>query len=180
MDWEILYEDHAERVFAYSLRRVSREDALDVVAETFLVAWRRLDDIPEDPIPWLLRVASNVMSNQERSARRRDALKAKLTVVDRGHLSARGDPAEEIGSKEVVLELLANLPKAEREALLLVTWEDLDIRSAANALGCSSAALAVRLHRARKRLKKELKSLGAIRVTNDPATRPELEEGEAR
>lgn len=174
--WELLYEDHSARVLAYALRRVSRDEALDVLADTFLVAWRRLDDVPDDPVPWLLRVARNVISNQERSARRRNALKAKLAIVGEPHLVP--DPAEEIGSKSVIIAALSGLPKAEREALLLVAWENLDSRSTAKVLGCSPATLAVRLHRARKHLRRDFERLGLTESSWTSMTHPALEEGE--
>lgn len=149
------------------------------MTETFLVAWRRLDAIPDDPIPWLLRVARNVISNQERSSRRRDALTAKLAMVHPVHRPGMADPSDEIGSKEAVFAVLASLPPAEREAMLLVAWEDLDVKTAASILGCSTSALTVRLHRARKRLRKELGDVGLLGVRR-PANQAALEEGEAR
>lgn len=125
-----------------------------MVAETFLVAWRRIDRVPIDPLPWLLRTASNVIANQLRAERRRMALQAKACLALDG--ASGPDPAEDIGSKQFVLDLLSRLPKAEREALLLTVWEGLGTRQGASALGCSRSAFAVRLHRARKRLAREL------------------------
>ncbi|HWF23902.1 MAG TPA: sigma factor [Solirubrobacteraceae bacterium] len=74
--FERLYREHAGRVKAYGLRRVGSEAAADeVVSDVFLVVWRRLDDVPDDPLPWLLGVARNaatpLLEGTERSARPR-------------------------------------------------------------------------------------------------------------
>ena len=69
-----LYERHASLVLAYARRRIGADEAEDVLAETFLVAWRRRDDVPDDALPWLYAVAGNVLRNRTRSARRQAAL----------------------------------------------------------------------------------------------------------
>ena len=76
--FEQLFNAHYWAVRGYVLRRSPSGAAEDVVAETFLVAWRRLDDIGEDPLPWLLGVARRVMANQHRAERRRGALATRL------------------------------------------------------------------------------------------------------
>jgi RNA polymerase sigma factor (sigma-70 family) len=154
--FELLYKACADRVLRYALRRASWEDAQDVVAETFTTAWRRLDDIPDDALPWLFRVARNHLSNQQRTVRRRGALSIKLhaefgsrpTYSDSGEL---GDAPD----RELVAAIHA-LPEREREAFMLVAWDGLDNERAARALGCSSTTFRVRLHRARRRLRKAL------------------------
>src|SRR4051812_40403011 len=75
---ESLFRGHHRAVSAYARRRVPGEAADDVVASTFLVAWRRLDDVPADSLPWLLAVARNVIATQQRGSRRRGALRARL------------------------------------------------------------------------------------------------------
>src|SRR5947209_1710216 len=65
-----IFQACAGRVYAYARRRGTAEDAQEVVAETFLVAWRRLDHVPADPLPWLLNVARKVLANRRRSSRR--------------------------------------------------------------------------------------------------------------
>ena len=79
--WESLYASHAGQVFAYASRRVGVDDAADVVAETFLVAWRRLGDVPDDALPWLYAAARNVVNNARRAEIRRDALRSRLAAA---------------------------------------------------------------------------------------------------
>jgi RNA polymerase sigma-70 factor (ECF subfamily) len=143
-------EAHTAAVLAYALRRTSREDAADVVAETFLVAWRRLDGVDErSALPWLYAVARRVLLSQQRSTRRQRAIAERV---------AAGLPEAsetEFGSPRV-LEALAALSEAEREVLMLTAWEELSSTDAAKVLGCSATAYRIRLHRARKRLRERL------------------------
>jgi RNA polymerase sigma-70 factor (ECF subfamily) len=141
---------HTAAVLAYALRRTSREDAADVVAETFLVAWRRLDDVDErTALPWLYGVARRVLLSQQRAARR------QLAIAER---FAAGLPevSETTFGSPRVLEALSALSETEREVLLLTAWEELSGADAAKVLGCSATAYRIRLHRARKRLRERL------------------------
>jgi RNA polymerase sigma factor (sigma-70 family) len=147
--WEWLYAEHADRVLAYARRRVGPQDAPDIVADTFLAAWRRREAIPSDALPWLYAVARNVIANSRRAARRRDALHDRLVFTEPGPVD---DPSRQLDERADVLSALRQLPPMEREALMLVTWEDLEPHRAAAALGCSAAALRVRLHRGRRKL----------------------------
>ncbi len=165
--FEDLFRANYGAVRGYALRRATSEAAQDVVAETFLVAWRRLDDVPDDALPWLFGVARRVLANQRRTVRRGAALERRLA----GAGSAAGssfDPGETVGETEVVRIALGRLSDSSREALLLVAWDGLSAARAARAAGCSRATFAVRLHRARARLAAELAAL-------EPAAAPELE-----
>ncbi|HEY7399641.1 MAG TPA: RNA polymerase sigma factor [Actinomycetota bacterium] len=164
VSWEWLYAEHADRVLAYARRRVDPQDAPDVVAETFLAAWRRREVIPTDALPWLYAVARNVISNSRRAERRRDALRGRLAVVRTGDGE---DPVARVDDQTVVISALRQLPPMEREALMLVTWEDLEPHRAAAALGCSAAALRVRLHRGRRKLR------GLLNAGTGPSFDPE-------
>jgi RNA polymerase sigma-70 factor (ECF subfamily) len=164
--FESLFRDNYADVRAYALRRTSREAAQDVVAETFLVAWRRLDDVPEDALPWLYGVARRVLSNQRRTADRGAALERRLAGAEVGH--AFGDPGDGAGEAELVRHALRLLPQAQREALILVAWHGLSGARAARAAGCSRAAFAVRLHRARVRLARELEALEQAPASAEP------------
>jgi RNA polymerase sigma-70 factor (ECF subfamily) len=141
---EELFHEHGRAVWAYARRRASASDADEVVSETFLVAWRRLDDIPERPRPWLLGVARRCLANVERGAARQSAVQLRLA-------SQREPSPAESGSGRV-LEALASLTASEREVLTLLAWDELSPAEAAVVLGCSRAAVYLRLHRARRRL----------------------------
>ena len=127
----------------YALRRTDRDTAQDVVAETFTVAWRRLDKVPEKPLPWLYGVARRVLANQRRSTRRLTSLRRKL--------EPDADTAPELADPELAAALRA-LPAIDREILALVAWEGLTAAEAAVVLDCTSTAARLRLHRARARL----------------------------
>jgi RNA polymerase sigma-70 factor, ECF subfamily len=155
--FEDLFREHYAAVRGYALRRAPRDLAQEVVAETFLVAWRRLDDVPDDALPWLYGVARRVLANQRRSARRNVALERRLAgAVPTG---GSGDPSESLGDKELVRSALARLSDREREALTLIAWHGLTGARAARAAGCTRSAFALRLHRARTRLASELSAL---------------------
>ncbi|MFZ1994461.1 MAG: RNA polymerase sigma factor [Solirubrobacteraceae bacterium] len=145
--FEELFAAHYWAVRAYVLRRAPSGSAEDVLAETFLVAWRRLDSLGEDPLPWLFGVARRVMANHQRAERRRGALTARLQGLLAGQASHWEPPTAM--SEELALAMV-RLSSHEREALLLVAWEGLEPARAARAAGCSPAAFRARLHRARR------------------------------
>lgn len=143
-EFERIYELHARAIAAYALRRTSSEqDAEEIVAETFLIAWRRGAELRGDPLPWLYGVARRVHASHARKA-------------GRAPLELRDDVAAPLdGSLEraELLTRLLRLPALERDALLLIVWEGLDQKACARALGCSRVAVALRLRRARARLR---------------------------
>lgn len=148
-----LYRAHSRAVLRYAARRTDPDSAGDVVAETFLVAWRRLADVPADlgqAEPWLYAVARRVLANAERSSRRSQRVAARLR--QQGAADHVPDPAAVFSERQRVIQALSNLSEADQEALRLVGWEGLDVAGAALAMGCSRSAMAVRLHRARRRL----------------------------
>lgn len=147
--FEALFHAHRRQVLAYARRRVDAATADDVVADAFLVCWRRLDDVPSDALPWLLGVARRCLANRVRGDARRLALAERAAGAE---VAASGDPAEVFGERERVLAAFAALSERDREVLALVAWEGLDVAGAATAMGCSKTALKVRLHRARRRL----------------------------
>ena len=141
-----LYARHFDAVRAYAWRR-GPDEADDVVAETFLVAWRRLDQVPVESLPWLFAVARNVRCNMERGERRRRLRE------ERGAPAAAGaTPAAILEERSAVRSALAQLSESDREVLMLAAWEQLDRAGMAAALGCSRTAVTVRLFRARRRL----------------------------
>jgi RNA polymerase sigma factor (sigma-70 family) len=148
-----LYREQARAILAYALRRVENpEDASDVVAETFLVAWRRLDEVPlgRKERLWLYAVARRVTANVRRAEGRRTRLSERLAETLPTELAI---PPESRGQATEVLRAMAGLGDEERELLLLVIWDELSPSEAAKVLGLSQLAARSRLHRARRRLR---------------------------
>lgn len=159
--FDALYREHALAVLRYALRRTDASDAQDVLSDTFLVVWRRLEDVPAGPesLPWLYAVAGRVLSEHGRAARRRRRLERKL-----GGQPAEPAPdegAEDLTVYAAVRTALNALPDRDREVLRLWAWEQLDGRQLALALECSANAAAIRLHRARRHLADALGGLPA-------------------
>jgi len=154
-----LYDAHHGAVVAYARRRTTDPtDAQDVVADTFTIAWRRLPEVPEGDaaLPWLYGVARRVLANQRRGNQRRADLSARLwsqapAGVDLESQVVAGD------ERRIVLVALSRLRPADRELLRLAVWEELPHRDIASVVGCSESSVAVRLHRARTRLGREIR-----------------------
>ncbi len=147
-----LWSAHAVRVQAYLWRHTDPDTAQDVLSETFLVAWRRLDDVPDPALPWLLVVARNLVRNAHRAARRRRTLDDELAALAASAPLPEAAPEALAVERDALLRGLARLGEREREAILLVAWDGLAPADAADVAGCSTAAFHVRLHRARRRL----------------------------
>lgn len=172
-----LYRAHCRAILAYALRRVETpEDAGDVVAETFLVAWRRLGEVPVDAgaRAWLYAVAHRVVANLGRSERRQTRLGRRLAQSLRTELATHRPPR---GEAAEALRAMGDLDDGDRELLLLVSWEGLSPSEAAKVVGISALAARSRLHRARRRLRALLEE---ERSTPEPSGNPELEMEEAR
>jgi RNA polymerase sigma factor (sigma-70 family) len=152
-----LYAAHGRAILAYAVRR-SRDpqDAADVLAETFLVAWRRLDDVPagDQARLWLYGVARRTLANQARSERRRERLAERLRHELPAAVTAVAPPSA--GTDWAVLTALRALEDPDREILLLAGWERLEAGQIAAVLGISGVAARARLHRARRRLRARL------------------------
>lgn len=146
-----LWDLYAHRVMAYASRHVDPDSVQDVVSETFLVAWRRLADVPGDPLPWLLVVARNTISNRRRSAYRARVVELEMARVARVARPADGADVPAVARAEV-LRALGTLTTTEREAVFLTAWDGLDAAAGAQVAGCSVDAFAKRLSRARARL----------------------------
>ncbi len=148
-----LYRDHEREILRYALRRsADPQDAADVVAETFLVAWRRLGEVPAggEARLWLYATARRVLANHQRGIKRRTRLAERLRDELRRQLPLQ--PA----SDRPVLDALAAMAEADRELLMLVGMEELSPSEAARVLGISTMAARTRLHRARRRLRARL------------------------
>jgi RNA polymerase sigma-70 factor (ECF subfamily) len=145
--FEAIFDRHYPAVAAYVARRASPELVDDVLADTFLVVWRRLDDVPADPLPWLIGVARKTLATHRRAQTRRLSLISRLVAT---RMTPSGDSANETAG---VTEALRRLSARDREAITLIAWEGLTPREAAAAVGVSPVAFRVRLHRAKRRLR---------------------------
>ena len=156
-----IYTRHVDAVTAYVRRRTEADSVEDVVAETFVVCWGRLDRVPDEPLPWLLAVARKTLANRYRAAAR-----PRVATGDRqtSEVELVGDP--------VLAHAFARLTDPDREVLRLVAWEQLSLREAATVLGCSYVACRVRFHRARRRLAANLETL---EPTATAGRRPQVE-----
>jgi RNA polymerase sigma-70 factor (ECF subfamily) len=146
--FEALFRANAGAVRTYVCRRYGVDAADDVVADVFVVAWRRLGDVPDDALPWLLGVARKVLANRRRGEARQHALLARVRSERVEAMPASGAQSD-VG--ESVLRVLSRMREGDREALLLVAWEGLSAAQAANVLGVSPNTFAARLSRARRR-----------------------------
>ena len=155
-----LYNRYYQRVLRYALQHVDPGVAEDVASETFLIAWRRLAEVPPVPLPWLLAVARNLLRQQFGHARRRRRLADHIAALTSERDLIAWDAGEHVVERAAALEALAALPADDVETLTLVTWHGLSAAEAAAVVGCSPRAFTVRLHRARKRL------ADALRVTD--------------
>ncbi len=168
-----LFRDHERAVLAYAMRRTpTLGDAEDAAAETFTIAWRKIDAVPTtEPLPWLYAVARRVLANQRRGTGRRERLAALLSVGDVPTPMRVGDAQD-----GPAFAALATLAPADQEVLRLVAWEDLGNQQIAAVLGITPNAVAIRLHRARARfadalaretLEDDLKHLDPSRTSTD-------------
>ncbi len=178
--FEALFEQHNRALLAYAARRSpTMADAEDAVAEVFLVAWRRLVDVPHGAgaLPWLYAVARRTLGNQRRGFLRRGRLYQKLEqTTERPAVPAPGPPVE-----EPALDTLARLSADDRELLRLVAWEELSHAEIAAILGISVNAVGIRLHRARARFEQALVKGPSrwrtwLSVKGSPSRRPSREE----
>ena len=166
-----LWADHAAAVVRYARSRVLPDDVEDVVADTFTVAWRRLEEVPDFGLPWLLGVARGVAANARRTRRRQGALSERLLALADG--AHGGDVADDVwpllDTDSATFAALRALSDADRELLTLLAWNGLTPEEAAEALGCSRGALRVRLHRARRRFTQLVDVAGEIDFDRTPA-----------
>ena len=148
--FEDLYSAHSVEILRFAIRcGANRQDAEEVVIETFLVCWRRFDELPDPPIAWLLGVAKFVLLNNRRSYSRRQALLRKLALARLDPSSASSGSAI---SPEAVMEAFWQLDQADRQVLELLVWREMTQEEAAAVLGCTRNAVTKRFRQARRRL----------------------------
>lgn len=163
-DWfREVYDRHHAQVLAYFLRR-SCPDPEAAAADVFLVAWRRRRDLDstEEMLPWLYGTARRVLANQRRSRFRLIRLTAKLRW---SRPPEQPTPETVVVRREqdrVVLDALARLRPEDREVIQLSVWEELPRAAVGEIIGCSDRAATMRLHRAVRRLERELHTTTAM------------------
>ena len=150
--FEALFLENVDAVLAYSLARTDPHTAQDVMAETFLTAWRRLGDVPMPARAWLIGVARKNLANQHRGQRRQQGLRSRLSRT----IEPSATDSYSTDDQKVVLDALRRLRPSDQELLCLVAWDGLDHSEASLVLGCSTKTFAVRLHRARRRFEAAL------------------------
>ena len=150
-----------EPVRRFLSRRTDPDTADDVLADVLLVCWRRLDDVPEEALPWAYGVARNALANLERGGRRQRRLAARITALDPPREVGVDDLAAEAAADKVTL-VLATMSPEESELLRLWAWEQLGATEIATVLDVTPNAASIRLHRARGRFKEKFEELRKI------------------
>jgi RNA polymerase sigma-70 factor (ECF subfamily) len=172
--FDALFASHSSEIVAYcSWRAASASDAQDAVAEVFLTAWRRLDELPSGDAArvWLYATARRVIANQRRAHRRRAVLQERLA----SQAAAVPEPAPE-GQEAVVHEALRRLGPRDREVLLLAEWERLSPAQIGTVMGCLTVTARGRLHRARRRFRAAFEELTAVPPQTSRVSRRRIHE----
>lgn len=170
-----LYDEHHRAVLSYFLRRTNRDDAYEATEDVYLIAWHKLDVVPEGDraLRWLYAVSRRVLANRKRKARRFARLTNRLANVP---VEPDTGPEPLVVRKEeyqAVIDALARLSKRDQEVLRLAVWDELPHAEIGALLGCSTGAVDVRLHRATRRLAKAFD-----RSVHRPVRRPAFLQGE--
>lgn len=175
----MIYDATYHDVFAYCLRRSTLEDAKDASADVYLIAWRRIDDIPpgNETLPWLYGTARKVLANQRRSRRRLGNLTTKLRDETRVEQASPETTIVRRERDQEVLDAIEKLRDSDSEVIRLALWEELPHAEIGQILRCSERAVTMRLHRAMKRLERGLRH--TIDHRTDYSTRALASETEA-
>jgi len=141
-----LYRLHYDDLLRFVRRRADEAAVDDIVAETFVTAWRRRTELPDEVRPWLFTTARHIMMNANRGAQRQEALAVKL--------GSAAEPTAELSHDDHIdlRDAWHALSDSDQEILALGVWEDLPQSEAAAVIGCTRSAYAMRLTRAKRRL----------------------------
>ena len=147
-DFATVYAEHLPAISRYLARRVERDAVEDLAADVFALAWRKRDAVtPGEELPWLYRIAANLVANHRRKRAASASFIASLRPAD------SAPAADDIVIADQSLAAAWKQLKAkDREVLALSVFEDLPVATIATALGVSANAVSIRLHRARKQL----------------------------
>lgn len=148
-----LFNAHCDQIRKFAHRRVGADAAQEIVADTFLAAWRHIYELPEEPLSWLYRAASFEIANYQR--RQLSDIKVRSVLAL--------EPWDRAGREEdrpyALSEALNSMSPEDQELLRLAAWDQVSTNEGAAILGCSAAAYRVRLHRARRRLARRLREV---------------------
>lgn len=177
--FRILYMEHYAAILGYCLRRSPGDQAHDIAADVFTVAWRRLDDIPpsDGELPWLFAVAARTLANHRRSASRRSRLTQKLEGLASRATDAAETQVVRRAEDQDIVDAINKLRDADREILLLSAWEGLPASQIAARFDISPKAAEKRLQRAKKRLASALRTNHQGSMT---VNAPQTQEGGSR
>lgn len=160
-----IYAVTRPQLLAYALRRTaSIEDAADIVAETYEIAWRRIDTVPDGPgaLLWLYVTARYVLANEVRRDISRRTVVRRL--ADQLSSAIAVSETDDVDGRLAGLDVLRSLAPEDREILMLASWEGLTPPEIAVMFKCSPVAARLRLHRARRRLARVLADVELTRV----------------
>ncbi|MEX1005440.1 MAG: sigma-70 family RNA polymerase sigma factor [Acidimicrobiia bacterium] len=151
-----LFHANYRPLLAYAVRRTTqRSDAEDAVAEAFVVAWRRIDEVPTDDREqrlWLYAVARRTLANHRRGSKRAERLPQRLIPLT-GNSPSADMNIEDEADVQLGLWALGQLSEEDQELVRLALWEELTHAEIAQLIGTPVPNVAVRLHRARERLR---------------------------
>lgn len=155
-------------------RRVHPSHAEDVVADVFLVAWRRVADLPDEldhQRAWIYGIARRTLLNQYRADRRQQALAVR--IAEHQPPSDGVDP-DLVAARLDLARVWSRLPASDQEAIALTAWDGLDGPAAAQVLGITPVAYRLRLSRARRTLRRllDLPHNAAARTVGLPEGNP--------
>ena len=175
-----LYASHHRQIRDYCRRRLACDFVDDAIAEVFLVAWRRIQDVPDgdDALVWLYRVPYRVVGRQWRNSARRARLDVRLRAAVPRPASAADESVLRAAEHELVLRAARHLSDADAEVLRLVAWEQLSTAEVAAVLEINVNAVKQRLHRAKQNLAREYRRLDARTTPTNPT--PDAPKGGAR
>ncbi|MFD0232396.1 RNA polymerase sigma factor [Streptomyces decoyicus] len=168
------YRAHYWAVSRFVARRLDGQahEVEEVVAEVFSIAWRRRAELPDAPLPWLYGVARNCLANTVRGLGRYRRLLHRLGNHEAAQQRQTVDSPDAERPGSWVHDALARLSPADQEVLRLTAWEELTIEELAVTLGCGQSAAAMRLHRARGRLRTQIERMRPRGDTRPPDAAP--------
>ncbi|BBH70952.1 DNA-directed RNA polymerase sigma-70 factor [Actinoplanes sp. OR16] len=165
-----------DAVRRYLARRTDPATADDVLSETLLICWRRLDDMPEERVLWAYGIARRCLANAERGRRRQARVAAKVARLDPPQTVTESHHDED----DELTAAMATLRPEDAELLRLWAWEDLAPGQIAVVLGVSVNAVHIRLHRAKAKLRERLDQAGGKRKAGNPTGHEQPTEGRGR